>query len=183
MENAQEQMEVSQCENMLQVDAQANQMEQLAKNVDHIQIASGSVNNNSGSSNLEENVIQVEEVIRGEEVIQIEEVIRGEEVVQVEEVIRGDEVIRGEEVIQAEEEGALINPQNVRRNEYEIPGCVKCMMDECGDPWCKWCTLGFCTKGQLCKNIYSHFAMCGRETNFCKDYRLRGSRNGGRFQI
>ena len=42
-------------------------MNLLAHNVDHLQIASGSVNNNSGSSNLEENVVQVEEVVRGEE--------------------------------------------------------------------------------------------------------------------
>ena len=144
MDNVQEQMEVSQCENKLQVDAQASQMEQLVKNVDHIQIAPGSVNNNSGNPNLEENVIHVEEFERGEEL----------------------------------EERALINPEN----EYELPGCVNCMMDECRDPWCQWCTIGFCTKGQLCKNIYSHFAMCGRETNFCKDYRLRGSQNGRRFQ-
>ena len=138
MENAQEQMEFSQCENKLQVDAQASQMEQLAKNVDHIQIAPGSVNNNSGNPNLEENVVHVEEFERGEEL----------------------------------EERALINP-----DEYELPGCVKCMMDECGDPWCKWCTLGFCTKGQLCKNIYSHFAMCGNGTNFCRESRLRNPQN------
>ena len=151
MENAQEQMEFSQCENKLQVDAQASQMEQLAKNVDHIQIAPGSVNNNSDNSNLEENVVQGEEVKGGENVVHVEMVERGEEL---------------------EEERALINPEN----EYELPGCVNCRMDECRDPWCQWCTIGFCTKGQLCKNIYSHFAMCGRETNFCKDYRLRGRR-------
>ena len=148
MENAQEQMEVSRGENMLQVNAQANQMNLLAHNVDHLQIASGSVNNNSGSSNLEENVVQVEEVVRGEE------------------------------VVQAEEERAVIEPQNERMDEYEIPGCIKCMSNACNDPWCKWCTAGFCHKGQLCKNIYSHFAMCGKETNYCKEYRLRGSQEG-----
>ena len=153
MDNAQEQMEVSQGDNMMQMDAQANKINVLAHNVDSLQIASGAVNNNSGSSNLEENVVQGVEVKGGENVVQIEE------------------DIRGEEVIQAEEEGALINPQNVRRDEYEIPGCVKCMRDECGDPWCRWCTIGFCHRGQLCRNIYSHFAMCGREINFCKDGR------------
>ena len=163
MDNAQEQMEVSQCENKLQVDAQASQMEQLVKNVDHIQIAPGSVNN-KGNPNLEENVVQGVEVKGGENVVQIEE-----DIIDV-------------EVIQAEEESAVIELQNERRDENEIPGCVKCMRDECGDPWCRWCTAGFCHKGQLCKNIYSHFAMCGREINFCKDYRLRGSQNGRRFQ-
>ena len=165
MENAQKLMERSRAENILQLNAQANQMNLLAHNVDHLQIASGSVNN-SDNSNLEENVVQCEEVKGGENVVQIEEDRRGEE------------LIRGEEVIQAEEEGALINPQNVRRDEYEIPGCVKCMSNACNDPWCRWCTAGFCHKGQLCKNIYSHFAMCGREINFCKDYRL----NKRRFQ-
>ena len=159
MENAQEQMEVSQGENMLQVSAQANQMNLLAHNVDHLQIASGSVNNNSDNSNLEENVVQGVEVKGGEEIVQVEE------------------VIIGEEVIQTEEEGALINPQNVRRNEYVCPSCHKCLQnDNCNSPNCEFCTRGFCHKGQLCKNIYSHFAMFGRETNFCKDYRMRGRR-------
>ena len=153
MESAHNVMEVSQGENMLQVSAQANQMNLLAHNVDHLQIASGSVNNNSGSSNLEENVVQVEEVVRGEE------------------------------VIQAEEERAVIELQNERMNEYVVPGCHKCLQDDsCNSPNCEYCTRGFCHKGQLCKNIYSHFAMCGRETNYCKDYRMRGSRNGRRFQ-
>ena len=125
-------------------------MEQLAQNVDdHLQIASGSVNNNSGSSNLEENLVQVEEVVRGEE------------------------------VVQAEEESAVIELQNERMNEYVVPGCHKCLQDDsCNSPNCEYCTRGFCHKGQLCKNIYSHFAMCGKETNFCKEYRLRGSQEG-----
>ena len=164
MDKAQEQMEVSQGDNIMLMDAQTNQINVLAHDVDSLQIASGAVNNNSGSSNLEENVVQGVEVKGGENVVQIEE------------------DIRDVKVIQAEEESAVIELQNERMDEYEIPGCVKCMRDECGDPWCKWCTAGFCHKGQLCKNIYSHFAMCGRETNFCKDYRLRGSQNGRRFQ-
>ena len=159
MDNAQEQMEVSQGDNMMQMDAQANQINVLAHNVDSLQIASGAVNNNSGSSNLEENVVQGVEVKGGENVVQIEEDRRGEE------------LIRGVEVIQTEEESAVIELQNERMDEYEIPGCVKCMSNACNDPWCRWCTAGFCHKGQLCKNIYSHFAMCGREINFCKDGR------------
>ena len=124
MENAQEVMEVSQGENMLQVNEQANQMDQLAQNVDNLSVNPDAI------------------------------------------------------VVQGEEERAVIEPQNKRMDEYEIPGCVKCMINACNDPWCNWCTNGFCHKGQLCKNIYSHFAMCGKETNFCKEYRLRGSQNG-----
>ena len=142
MENSHEFGEVSQGENMLQGNAQANQIDLLAHNVDHLQIASGSVNDNSGSSNLDANIVQREEVVQGEE---------------------------GRPVI---------DPQNVRMDEYEIPGCVKCMINACSDPWCNWCTNGFCHKGQLCKNIYSHFAMCGKEINYCKEYRLRGSQEG-----
>ena len=120
MENA---GEVSQGENMLQGNAQANQIDLLAQNVDNLSV------------NPDANVVQGEEV------------------------------------------RAVIDPQNVRMDEYEIPGCVKCMINACYDPWCNWCTNGFCHKGQLCKNIYSHFAMCGKETNFCKESRLRSSRN------
>ena len=89
-------------------------------------------------------------------------------------------------VVQGEEVREVIDPQNEREmNRYVsieqrtmIPGCHKCMIDDsCNDSWCNFCTRGFCHRGQLCKNIYSHFAMCGKETNFCKENRLRNSQN------
>ena len=139
MENSHEVGEVSQNEG----NAHANQIDLLAQNVDHL-----SVNDNSGSSKPDANVVQGEEV------------------------------------------RAVIDPQNERMNEYvlldallpfesleQIPGCHKCTINACNDSWCNFCTRGFCHKGQLCKNIYSHFAMCGKETNFCKENRLRNSQN------
>ena len=132
MENSHVVGDVSQNENILQENAHVNQIDLLAQNVDHL-----SVNDNSGSSKPDANVVQGEEV------------------------------------------RAVIDPQNERMNEYVIPGCHKCMQDDsCNSPNCEYCTRGFCHKGQLCKNIYSHFAMCGKETNFCKEYRLRGSQDG-----
>ena len=98
-------------------------------------------------------------------------------------------------LLEGEEVGAVIDPQSEREmNEYMsfvallsfnsieqrtmIPGCHKCMIDDsCDDAWCNFCTRGFCHRGQLCRNIYSHFAMCGNETNFCRENRLRNPQN------
>ena len=148
MENSHIVGEVSQSDDIMQEKADVNQIDLLAQNVDHL-----SVNDSSGSSKSCANIVEGEEVI------------------------------------------AVINPQSEREmNEYMsfvallpfnsieqrtmIPGCHKCMIDDsCNDSWCNFCTRGFCHKGQLCKNIYSHFAMCGKETNFCKENRLRNSQN------
>ena len=65
-------------------------------------------------------------------------------------------------------------PFNLRIDVTKFPGCHKCLMDDsCNDPWCAFCTSGFCFRGALCKNVYSHFAMCGNGINYCKDGRLR----------
>ena len=90
--------------------------------------------------------------------------------------------------VEGEQVREVIDPQNEREmNEYvsfdallplESIGCHKCMIDDsCNDSWCNFCTRGFCHKGQLCKNIYSHFAMCGNGTNFCRESRLRNPQN------
>ena len=65
---------------------------------------------------------------------------------------------------------------NARKDESMMPGCQKCLVDSCKDPWCAFCTRGFCYRGALCKNIYSHFAMCGSEINYCRDERQSRNR-------
>ena len=55
-----------------------------------------------------------------------------------------------------------------------IPGCKKCLIENnCKDTHCVFCTRGFCHRGPLCKNIYSHFVMCGNDTNHCRNEWLR----------
>ena len=72
---------------------------------------------------------------------------------------------------------SFLLPFNSRRDVSMMPGCHRCLIDDsCNDPWCVFCTRGFCNRGPLCKNLYSHFAMCGGEVDYCKDGRLRERR-------
>ena len=69
---------------------------------------------------------------------------------------------------------SFLLPFNSRIDVTKIPGCHRCLVDDsCNDPWCAFCTRGFCHRGALCKNLYSHFAMCGGEVNYCRDEWLR----------
>ena len=65
-------------------------------------------------------------------------------------------------------------PFNCKVKTSNIPGCNKCLVDDsCQDTHCVFCTRGFCHRGPLCKNDYSHFVMCGNGINHCRDERLR----------
>ena len=82
-------------------------------------------------------------------------------------------------------------PFHSREQVTKMPGCYKCMLDDsCRDMWCVFCTRGFCHRGHLCKNFYSHFAMCGKGVNYCRMNRprkysriLRTRHSRGREQI
>ena len=65
---------------------------------------------------------------------------------------------------------------NAKNDASLMPGCQRCLLGSCKDPWCPFCTRGFCYRGALCKNIYSHFAMCGSEINYCRDGRQSKNR-------
>ena len=141
-------IEVSKSEDMSPQTADANQINLLAQNVDHL-----SVSDNSESTKFYASIVE------GEDAEAVTD-------------------LQSEREMNEHLSFVSLLPFNSKEQRTMIPGCHKCMIDDsCNDSWCVFCTRGFCHRGQLCSNIYSHFAMCGNDTNYCRVNRLRNPQN------